>query len=50
VKAQQDLKYAPKVKTNSEKGGYRKRGRTIYGPPQESLNSPSAPTAVEMPV
>ncbi len=50
VKAQQDLKYAPKVKTNSEKGGYRKRGRTIYGPPQESLNSPPAPTAVEMPL
>src|ERR1700692_1985429 len=27
IKAQQDLKYAPKVKTNSEKIGYRKRVR-----------------------
>ena len=27
IKAHQDLKYAPKVKTNSEKNGYRKRDR-----------------------
>ncbi len=27
IKAQQDLKYAPKMKTNSEKNGYRKRER-----------------------
>jgi transposase len=27
IKAQQDLKYVPKVKTNSEKIGYQKRGR-----------------------
>ena len=27
IKAHQDLKYAPKVKTNSEKNGYRKRER-----------------------
>jgi hypothetical protein len=44
IKAQQDLKYAPKVKTNSEKIGYRKRGRKIYGPPE----LPADPEAVEM--
>jgi hypothetical protein len=27
IKAQQDLKYVPKVKTNSEKIGYQKRVR-----------------------
>jgi hypothetical protein len=27
IKAQQDLKYVPKVKTNSEKIGYQKRER-----------------------
>jgi hypothetical protein len=32
VKAQQDLKLATKVKTNSEKTGYKKRGRKAYGP------------------
>ena len=30
VKAQQDMKYVPKVMTNSEKNGYRKRPRKIY--------------------
>ena len=50
IKAQQeqDPKYQPKVKTNSEKGGYQKRPRKIYGPPEETLNSPPAPEAVEM--
>jgi hypothetical protein len=47
IKAQQDLKYAPKVKTNSEKIGYRKRGRKIYGPPELPANAPD-PEAVEM--
>jgi hypothetical protein len=32
VKAQQDLKHAPRVMTNSEKTGYRKKGRLIYRP------------------
>ena len=36
VKAQQDLKLATKVMTNSEKDGYKKRGRKIYGPDFES--------------
>jgi hypothetical protein len=27
IKAQQDLKYVPKIKTNSEKINYRKRAR-----------------------
>jgi hypothetical protein len=29
--AAKDIKYAPKVTTNSEKNGYRKRERKIYG-------------------
>ena len=32
VKAQQDLKRATKVMTNSEKTGYKKNPRAIYGP------------------
>ena len=47
VKAQQDLKYAPKIMTNSEKTGYKKRGRKIYGS-QES--STLAQAAVELTV
>jgi transposase len=48
VKAQQDLRLATKVMTNSEKGGYTKRLRRVYGPDYE-MNLPSAKTAVEMP-
>jgi transposase len=50
IKAQQDIKYAPKIKTNSEKDGYRKRGRKIYGRPDLPMNLPPAQAAVEMPV
>ena len=32
VKAQQELKYEPKVQTNSDKCGYKKDPRRIYGP------------------
>jgi hypothetical protein len=32
VKAQQDIKHMPTVMTNSAKGGYKKRGRQLYGP------------------
>src|SRR5258708_6398327 len=49
IKAQQDVKYQPHVKTNSEKGGYQKRGRKVYGLPEETMNLP-ARAAVEMPV
>jgi hypothetical protein len=49
VKAQQDLKHATKVMTNSEKGAYQKRGRKVYGP-EFDRNMPPAHTAVEMPV
>jgi transposase len=49
IKAQQDLKDAPKVMTNSEKTGYRKRGRKTYGP-DLAMNLPPDRTAVEMPV
>ena len=34
IKAQQDRRLAPAVQTNSDKNGYRKRGRTIMGAPQ----------------
>ncbi len=46
VKTQQDLKLATKVMTNSEKDGYKKRGRKIYGPDFDS--KASEPAAVEM--
>jgi len=32
VRAQQEIKHQPKVQTNSEKGGYKKDPRRIYGP------------------
>jgi hypothetical protein len=32
IKVQQDRHFEAKVKTNSEKGQYQKRGRQIYGP------------------
>jgi hypothetical protein len=34
ITMQQDIKHVPKVKTNSEKIGYRKRERKISGPPK----------------
>jgi len=48
VKAQQDLTRETKVATNSEKIGYQKRGRKIYGP--DFANEPPLRKAVEMPV
>jgi hypothetical protein len=48
VKAQQDIAHLTRVKTNSEKDGYKKRGRRVYGPDYD-LNTPPA-KAVEMPV
>jgi hypothetical protein len=42
VKAQQDLKYTPKVMTNSEKTGYKKRGRKVYGSPESSTPTQAA--------
>lgn len=50
IKAQQDAKYAPKVKTNSEKTGYQKRGRKVYGSPDGPLSVSLLQAAVEMPV
>ena len=47
VKAQQDLKRETTVLTNSEKGGYKKRSRSVYGP--DFIEKPLAPKAVEMP-
>src|SRR6202166_1812695 len=46
IKAQQDTKCQPKVQTNSEKGGYKKRGRQLYGPDYKATIE--APPAVEM--
>ena len=48
VKAQQDIKRETKVLTNSEKTGYKKRPRQLYGP--NYVEIPPAPKAVEMPV
>ena len=48
VKAQQDVKYQTKVKTNSEKGGYKKNPRRIYGPDFEPKSAKG--DAVEMTV
>jgi transposase len=46
VKAQQDIKRPPKIMTNSDKGGYKKRPRQIYG--QDYKEEISAAPAVEM--
>ena len=48
VKAQQDLKLATKVMTNSEKDGYKKRPRILYGPDFDEKKRSRA--AVEMTV
>src|SRR6195952_3875340 len=46
VKAQQDIKRLPKVMTNSDKGGYKKRPRQVYGP--DYKGEIAAAPAVEM--
>jgi hypothetical protein len=46
VKAQQDIRHEPKIKTNSEKGGYKKRPRKAYGPDYKIESAPAP--AVEM--
>ncbi len=46
VKDQQQLKLEAKVLTNSEKTGYKKRPRNVYGP--DHIEQKSAPAAVEM--
>jgi hypothetical protein len=48
IKVQQEIKFAPKVKTNSEKGGYKKDPRRIYGPDYKPKTQKAV--AVEMPV
>ncbi len=47
IKATQDVKHEPKVQTNSEKLGYKKRPRKVYGPNYKERSAPSA-EAVEM--
>jgi hypothetical protein len=49
VKAQQDIKLTTKVMTNSEKDGYKKRGRRAYGPDYYKNLAPEE-AAVEMTV
>jgi hypothetical protein len=46
VKAQQDIKRLPKIMTNSEKIGYKKRPRQVYGP--DYKKEIAATPAVEM--
>ena len=46
VKAQQNQKLEAKVLTNSEKTGYKKRPRQVYGP--DFVEKKTAPAAVEM--
>ena len=48
VKAQQEFKRETKVLTNSEKDGYKKRPRQVYGP--NFTEKPPAPKTVEMTV
>ena len=48
VKLQQELRHETKIKTNSEKTGYQKRPRQLYGP--GFIESAPAPKTVEMPV
>ena len=45
MKGQQDLKLEAKVLTNSEKTGYKKRPRNVYGP--TFIERPPTPKAVE---
>jgi hypothetical protein len=47
IKAAQDRKHEPKVQTNSDKGGYKKRPRQVYGPDYKEPNAPPA-ESVEM--
>jgi hypothetical protein len=49
IKAQQDSHFEAKVKTNSEKGEYQKRGRQIYGPDYVPKISAKAAAAVAEP-
>ena len=46
IKAQQDVAYSPKVKTNSEKDGYRKKGRDAPAPAASGpwSSAPADPT------
>lgn len=47
IKAAQQVKHEPKVQTNSEKLGYKKRPRKVYGPDYEERSAPPA-KAVKM--
>jgi hypothetical protein len=42
IKAQQDTYFTPKVNTNSQKLGYKKRGRNVYGPDYIEPGTPIA--------
>src|SRR6202022_928456 len=48
IKAQQDSHFEVKIKTNSEKGEYQKRGQQIYGPDYVP-KIPTKPAAVAEP-
>ena len=46
IKAQQDLRRFAKVMTNSEKIGYKKGPKTVYGSPEEPISLPTERTAM----
>lgn len=46
IKAKQDAAPVPRIQTNSEKGGYKKNPRQLYGVNYKAKNAP--PAAVEM--
>lgn len=46
IKARQDATLVPRIQTNSEKGGYKKNPRQLYGVNYKPKNAP--PAAVEM--
>jgi Winged helix-turn helix len=45
IKAEQDVKFQPKLKTNSEKISYKKHPRKLYGPPATNTESTVSQTA-----
>jgi hypothetical protein len=41
IQAQQEIKREPKVQTNSEKEGYKKNPRQLYGPNYKAKSMPA---------
>ncbi len=47
VKAHQETKRLPTVRTNSDKGGYKKRGRQLYGPDYVAKAEANSPVSAK---